>query len=359
MRLADLLFQFLIFSTLSFCRVHGVPKFDPESPVHQDQAYDNALNLKKSRGLGPPRDRLSEAVHIHDVNMVISLINAYRDDVSIMGVPTLSLTRTDEIGRSPLHFCGLDPQTKSKPVVDVDCARIVNMLLEVGFEPNKKCNMGWSPLDTYATLGLPETVHVLATNKGTDLNAVDEKHGKTALIRANINGNYVSSKVLLEAGGDVNIEVKGGGNGLFWTVRNEVMRKISEGGEGGGGGEVGELDEYTEELVVDFNDILEEGLEGSKMNYDEQCSADRKSNKDKAVDLGCEPGKEYMKIIKLLLSQEDINVNSQDENGKTALVELLLETNKVNLQLVDKDGFGSITYARTEQIRNMIIEMLE
>ena len=47
-----------------------MPKFDPESPVHQDQAYDNALNLNKSRGLGPPRDRLSEAVHIHDVNMV-------------------------------------------------------------------------------------------------------------------------------------------------------------------------------------------------------------------------------------------------------------------------------------------------
>ena len=61
------------------------------------------------------------------------------------------------------------------------------------------------------------------------------------------------------------------------------MRKISEGGEGGGGGEVGELDEYTEELVVDFNNILEEGLEGSKMNYDEQVRRDWLYNFDASV----------------------------------------------------------------------------
>ncbi|GMH92160.1 hypothetical protein TL16_g12263 [Triparma laevis f. inornata] len=279
-----------------------------------------------------------------------------------MGVPTLSLSRVDEIGRTPLHFCGLDPQTKSKPVVDVDCARIVSMLLEVGFDPHMKCNMGWSPLDTYATLGLPETVNVLASHEGVDLNAVDEKHGKTALIRANINGNSVSSQVLLEAGADVNVEVVGGGNGLFWTVRNEAMRKM-----GARHGEE-DSDEYMEGLVG-YDDFNDEGLEGAKMNYEEQCSVDRKANEDKAVDLGCEPGKEYMKIIKQLLEVEGVDVNSRGGGGKTAimlaassghveLVGLLLETGKVNLQLVDENGFGSITYAKTDEIRNMIIDFL-
>ena len=178
--------------------------------------------------------------------------------------------RRDEIGRSPLHFCGLDPQSKSKPQIDVDCARIISMLVEAGFDPNAKCKSGWSPLDTYATLGLPETVSIIANYPAVDLNSADEKFGKTALMRSAINGNLFTTQVLLETGRcDVNLEAKDGGNALYFAVRNEVMSKL--GGEGGDGAT--EASNSTEEVVEvgvgddaasDLATLLVEGIEGGE-----------------------------------------------------------------------------------------------
>eukprot|EP00518_Triparma_eleuthera_P014583 CAMPEP_0182475094 /NCGR_PEP_ID=MMETSP1319-20130603/26792_1 /TAXON_ID=172717 /ORGANISM="Bolidomonas pacifica, Strain RCC208" /LENGTH=281 /DNA_ID=CAMNT_0024676051 /DNA_START=79 /DNA_END=920 /DNA_ORIENTATION=+ len=268
--------------------------------------------------------------------MVQGLINAFMDGVEIMGVPTMSLGRRDEIGRSPLHFCGLDPQSKSKPQIDVDCARIISMLIEAGFDPNAKCKSGWSPLDTYATLGLPETVSIIADNPAVDLNSADEKFGKTALMRAAINGNFFTTQVLLDTGRcDINLEAKDGGNALYFAVRNEVMSKLGGGGGGATGAtesmEAGAMEGVEEEgTASDLAALLEEGIEGAKTNFDEQCSAERKENEEKAVDLGCEPGKEYMKIIDILLSS-GADVNSADSKGKTSI---MLAASSGHLELV-------------------------
>ena len=71
--------------------------FDPSLPVKEPAEHDGRTRPRPSwsagQGLGPPRDRLSEAVHIHDVSMVQGLINAFMDGVEIMGVPTMSLGR--------------------------------------------------------------------------------------------------------------------------------------------------------------------------------------------------------------------------------------------------------------------------
>jgi len=291
--------------------------------------------------------------------MVNSLIYNYNEGI-ISATPPLDLARRDEIGRTPLHLCGLDAQVKSKPEIDIDCARIVSMLKEVGFDVNARCKAGWSPLDTYATLGLPETVNVLL-NSGAEIDGTDPEHGRTALMRSTINGNFVVSKLLIEKGAEVNMVAEGGKvSALSYAVRNEVMRKVATSGEGveeEGGGE-----------VFNLLEMLEQEIEGGEVG-DKQCSSNREKNdKNSVFDLGCEPGKEYLRITELLVSS-GADVNLQDKNGRTPimiaalaghknLVQMLLKTGKVKLSIVDNDGFGSITYAKTQEIREMIVVYL-
>lgn len=218
---------FCVFMIPMDCQVDTTRQQEEEA----SKTYSNSTNdvkvdkeaIRKRRGFHLPRDRLSEAVLIHDVKMVMvrrgayrlksqltcstlpylvfrfafsltfntllpfqSLIHAHNEEILSSQSP-LDLRRRDELGRSPLHICGLDPQSKSKPAVDVDCARISNMLVEVGFPVNDRCNAGWSALDTYATLGLPETVNVLL-DLGASVDAADKEFGRTALMKSAING---------------------------------------------------------------------------------------------------------------------------------------------------------------------------
>jgi ankyrin repeat protein len=114
--------------------------------------------------------------------------------------------------------------------------------------------------------------------------------------------------------------------------------------------------------------MLEQEIAGGE-GGDKQCSSNREKNdKNSVFDLGCEPGKEYLRITELLVSS-GADVNLQDKNGRTPimiaalaghknLVQMLLKTGKVKLSIVDNDGFGSITYAKTQEIREMIVVYL-
>ncbi|GMI05285.1 hypothetical protein TrRE_jg11774 [Triparma retinervis] len=294
--------------------------------------------------------------------MVQSILHSHYSGI-ISSSPPVDLSRRDHIGRTPLHLCGLDAQSKSKPLVDVDCARITSMLKEAGYDLDARCDAGWSPLDTYATLGMPETVNVLLEG-GAKVDGADREHGRTALMRAAINGNFVVAELMVEKGADVRRRAEGGTmEALGYAVRNEVIRMVSEGRqgaeeEGGEGGDIDFMELLEREAGDDYGGVGEE-----------QCGADRdKNDKDTVVDLGCEPGKEYMRIAELLL-KEGADVNVQDKNGRTPvmiaamaghkeLVRMMVETGKVDLGIVDKDGFGSITYARTQDIREIIVESM-
>jgi ankyrin repeat protein len=339
------------------------PPFSKDDAVHLPPTADPPHRPRHKSSL-LPRDRLSEAVHIHDVSMVQRLLHSHYEGV-ISSTPPVDLRRRDEIGRTPLHLCGLDAQTKSKPTVDVDCARIVSMLKEVGYEIDARCSGGWRPLDTYAALGMPETVNVLLEG-GAEVDGRDGGHGRTALMLAAINGNFVVAQLMVEKGADVNIRAEGGTmEALGYAVRNEVMRMINVGKGGGGGGQEGGEDDGE----IDLMELLEREVgEGGGVG-DEQCGADREKNdKDTTVDLGCEPGKEYMRIAALLL-EEGADVNVQDKNGRTPLmvaamaghkelVRMMVGTGRADLGIVDKDGFGSITYAKTQEIREIIVEIM-
>ncbi|GMI41752.1 hypothetical protein TeGR_g12193, partial [Tetraparma gracilis] len=118
---------------------------------------------------------------------------------------------------------------------------------------------------------------------------------------------------------------------------------------GGGDGEGGGWEEFLE-----------------SKSFDESCSAE--PGREGGVDFGCEPGKEYMAVVELLLDA-GADVNMVDMTGKTVimlaaaaghkgLVSALLETGKVDLQLVDKEGLGAITYAKSDAVRDLLVDYL-
>ena len=162
---------------------------------------------------------------------------------------------------------------------------------------------------------------------------------------------------------------------LHYAVRNEVMRNVvdveerEERAESSNDGHDDTNNDDNEEVSGFMSTLNTELKEASGRSSENQCSANRGENDpDSVVDLGCEPGKEYMKIVELLL-ENNANVNIQDGSGKTvvmiaasagheALVRMIMEKGSVDLGIVDKNGFGSITYAKTKEIREIIVKHL-
>jgi ankyrin repeat protein len=324
-------------------------------------------------------DHLYRAVHIHDLSSVLGILNFRHDHDSV------ELNRVDSQGRTHFHICGLDPQSKSKPVIDITCARILSALLAAkgGANPSRGCHEGWRPLDVYASLGLPETVAALLDDSRVDVNAVSRKgkgKGRTALIWASINGNAVCVDVLLQAGADPNLGGLEGeqGEALLLAVRNQVMKKVAldrkvdtigDSNEG----EKSDAEEslYKFEALLDSGKLVDSATVGAESPSSGTCNIDVSStNFDDTVNYGCEPGKEYLIVIShLLAAGADVNVLGKSGGGKTPImlaamagdlevVEMLLNTGRVDLQVVDEAGFGAISYARSEEIRNKLIDYL-
>jgi hypothetical protein len=304
-----------------------------------------------------PRDRFAEAVTVHDLPTVMGLVNAHKDGVLLSGVPPIFPGRTDTIGRSAMHVCANDPQSSSKPLVDVACSRILRLLQEVGFDVNQVCDAGWRPLDVYSAQGLPETVAALL-EMGAVVNARDPEHGRTALMRAAINGNAVTVGVLLDAGADADVKASEG-SALTVAVRNEVMNKINTPAAAtpAAARETASEDESWDEWL---------SAQSSVQLYDETCTAENRG--EGSVDYGCEPGKQYLLVIERLLAH-GADANVKDDTGKTplmlasaagheGLVRTLLKSRSVDVRLVDGDGLGAITFARTDAIRDLLVDYL-
>tara|TARA_B110000305_G_scaffold235271_1_gene294644 strand:+ start:451 stop:1344 length:894 start_codon:yes stop_codon:yes gene_type:complete len=278
-------------------------------------------------------------VTVHDFSTVLGLLDFHKDSdpedetISSNLGPKINLKRLDTLGRSHLHVCALDAQTSSKPIIDVTCARIIKLLLDTGsYDVNHQDLSGWTSLDYYSALGLPETVHMLASNEQVRINSVDFEYGRTALMRACINGNANVVGVLLESGADVNIasaKKSGGNSALHLAVRNHVMKRVVKQVENGG-----------------------------------QCEWSTAGG----ADYGCEPGKEYRKIVRMLLDYEKTNLNLGNLNGTTPLmiavqaddeemVDLFLGVGeRLDIEAKDIDDLGYMSYARSMEVKEKIGE---
>jgi ankyrin repeat protein len=313
-----------------------------------------------------------EAVYIHDLSSVLGLYNAYNKATEQGGLgsslPFDPFVR-DPAGRTYLHICGSDPQHKVKPLVDVDCARILNALLSFGIDGSHRCNSGWSPLDVYSAQGYPEVVQVLVKHPTVKLDSKDVKYGMTALMRAAINGHWKVAEIILEGGADPDSVSWGGFTALMYATRNEVLKfrgeehgkdkkgysnAVVEGG--GGGGEVAVT--AVEEVGVG---------EGAGVSSDDDGCSD--SSDPNCVNFGISPGNEYFDVISVLLKY-GCDVNVPDDRGMTAimvaasggheqLVKLLLEGGKVDMKRTDNEGLGAISYSRNDAVRGMLVDYLD
>jgi len=267
----------------------------------------------------------------------------------------------DTLGRTVLHMCGTDPQSSSKAVIDVSCARIAKLLIGAGFDGDRRCDEGWRPVDVYAALGLPETVAVLVAS-GVVVNTWDYVYGRSPLMRAAMNGMKTTVKVLVEGGAKVDYR-SGDGSAVTVAVRNEVMGKINMPPKA----TPSETTSETTPRASSSHD-WDEFVERQEATFADTCDPTARGTQD-VVDYGCEPGKEYFAIVDYLLAAGADPNFPEEATGRTPimmaskagherLVARLLETEKVDLQIADKDGFGAITYAETDEIRDMLVDYL-
>jgi ankyrin repeat protein len=106
-------------------------------------------------------------------------------------------------------------------------AQMVETLLKAGADPNAFALQAESPLMAAAFAGSAESVKALLT-RGAFVNAKDEWHGQTALMRAV--GNHEPhpdvARVLIEHGADVNLRSKAGLTALLLAVRQHDVESV-------------------------------------------------------------------------------------------------------------------------------------
>lgn len=100
--------------------------FSPAPPTHaaaadpEPQRAPGVLSKKSKDAptLVQPRDRLGEAVHVHDLSTVLGLIKAHNDGVLLAGIPPIHPDRRDHMGRTALHVSRLRrlPFRRSSPL---------------------------------------------------------------------------------------------------------------------------------------------------------------------------------------------------------------------------------------------------
>jgi ankyrin repeat protein len=166
------------------------------------------------------RDRLLDACHMADVDMVKQLLSERESDIMSSELP-ISLTAVDdEHGRTSMLSCGNDPQGESIKALDSQCTEIAKMLYEAGADLNHKDKHGWNAVTFSAVKGMVHLVKYLI-KIGVPFDLPDEK-GRTPVMIASVHGFTPVIKTLYESGANLSEADEHG-----WTVLHHVVRQAA------------------------------------------------------------------------------------------------------------------------------------
>ena len=147
------------------------------------------------------RDKLYDAVHMGDVEMVTKLLE---QDPSILtaDVPIV-MDKRDPHGRTALLMCGYDPQEVSLERLDADCTRIAQQLKASGANMSHADPLRWNAVSMGAVRGMTKFCSYLA-DQGVPLDLrVEGAEGRTALQLALSHGKFDTAMALVEKGANI------------------------------------------------------------------------------------------------------------------------------------------------------------
>lgn len=187
---------------------------------------------------------LCTAIDRDDMQQFRALVEAYGHSPQVSGRTGISCLLYAARRRQPkavqlLLNLGLDPNSHLEvglaPLGEAaaqGCEEIVSLLLTAGAEPNARTASGLTPLICAAIQGSTEVVRLLAA-AGADIQAPGPR-GKTALMRAAESGHTIVVKQLLQLGADPTRTDVEGNTALNLASMNghqEVVGALTEGRE--------------------------------------------------------------------------------------------------------------------------------
>lgn len=131
------------------------------------------------------RDRLYDAIHMADVNLVKKLLTE-------VGILTSNLdinpNRVEKVhGRISLFQCGLDPQYSDLLALDENCFSIAKLLNNSGANMSHVDKHGWNAVAMGAVKGFTKFTSYII-DCGANINNLDE-NGRTPLMKAVTHGH--------------------------------------------------------------------------------------------------------------------------------------------------------------------------
>ncbi|NXE49396.1 RN5A ribonuclease, partial [Casuarius casuarius] len=241
----------------------------------------------------------------------------------------------------------------------------VKELLKQGADVNSKADSGWTPLQS--AVHVSEELVQFLLEMGADLHARKD-NGGTAFIEAGIEGNVRLLELFLDLGSDINEHDDNGFTAFMeaaWYGREEALRFLHSKGADVNLGRVvcEEKRKLNRGGATALMDACREGHISVVKALVEDMNADLniRDNQDRnalihALKNGRNKTVESAVSIGYFLLDHGVDVNSRDENGKTALilavemksldlVKALLEKGEIDIDDADDEGNTALMVA--------------
>ena len=162
-------------------------------------------------------DPLISASMVADVERVEDLLGELGSHVARAGAAMVDTSGKDDLGRTALMVCGIDPQADGHDTTNELCAKIGRLLLGAGADKDAQDFQGWSVAAYASSLGWSSLVKVLAEN-GANLRARDNK-GLEPLHKVRHSRHCWSPSCLLdESGALLFCRLQSTGEFLLWLL---------------------------------------------------------------------------------------------------------------------------------------------